>query len=242
MDWKQIINFNQFKYYTKPDINEEYILITHREINIRLEILSEINCLYTKNEKYLLSEITHKNFKSNIIYNYLYYNDKLYRICSQGDLSIYVDNQYITLNDIKDQQLYNICNYYIKDYEQLIKLIDTDNYNVHVRYSVFLINPDFSIRKIYSYTRDTNFDISIQPLILGRLYQYCFYINTDYLIIERFYESFMIKYLNQNFSSDNINELVNKIDSWINIKININKESINNIFNVIKSNDLLNLI
>ena len=241
MDWKKIINFNQFKCYNNEPI-EKYVLITHREINTRLEILSEINCLYTKDEKYLLSETIHKNFKSNIIYNYLYFDDKLYRICSQGDLSIYVDNQYITLNDIKYQQLYNICNYYIKDYEQLIKLIDTNNYNSHARYSVFLINPDFSIHKIYSYTRDTDFDISMQPLILGRLYQYCFYINTDYLIIERFYESFIISYLNQHFSSKNINELVNKIDSWIDIKINIDKESINNIFNAIKGNDLLNLI
>ena len=69
MNWKRIINFNQFKRYNNEHINK-YILINHREINIKLKRLSRIRCLYTNTEQYLLPEKVY-NFKNTIIYNYI---------------------------------------------------------------------------------------------------------------------------------------------------------------------------
>lgn len=248
MDWKQIINFNQFKRFTKQNINEKYILITHREINIKLKRLSKIHCLYTKNEKYLLPEKVYKNgnFNSNIIYNYLQFNDTLYRICSRGNFSIYTD-KYININNIKDKQLSSICRHYYNcnqafqdmllyiacenDTEELVNIyLIYDNFNINLAYSHQL--PSFNFNQII-----LNYNLIMRQKTAINIY--IIYLYAEYLIIYYIDGVFKIKFNNNFYVNNDINVLAKFIYERINIKIDITLEYIKKIFHTIKSNELL---
>ena len=248
MDWKKIININQFKRFTKQNINEKYILITHREINIRLKRLSKIHCLYTKNEKYLLPEKIYKNgnFNSNIIYNYIQFNDTLYRICSRGYFSIYTD-KYIDINDVKDKELYSICRHYYncnQVFQDVLLHIAYEN-NTEELVNIYLIHNNFNINLIYSH--------QLPPFYFNQIILNCnqimrqktatniyiIYLYAEYLIIYYIEGVFKIKFNNNFYVNNDIDILAEFVYKKIDIKIDITLAYIKKIFHTIKSNELL---
>lgn len=241
MNWKQIINFNQFKRYTKQNIDEKYILITHREINTRLKRLSKVHCLYISNERYLLPEKIYKNgnFNNNIIYNYLQFNNQLYRICSRGCFSIYTKNNYIDINEIKDKELLFICKHYY-NHNQIVQ--DILSFLIYDRQytsnTIYLINNDFSIWPIYSYHRKVD-KIFMPSVILSEMNIYIISLNTEYLIIYYSNKVFKIIFNNDIFINNDINILAKHIYKLIDIKVDITLDYIYKIFNTIKAHQLI---
>jgi len=243
VDWKKIININQFKRFTKQNINESYILITHREINTRLKRLSKIHCLYTNNKRYLLPEKIYKNgqFNSNIIYNYLHFNNKLYRICSRGCFSIYNFNNYIDISEIKNEQLYSICKHYYNHnqmiYDILSFLVYEQSYSLT---NIYLMYNNIDMKLIYSY-QSNKFDIIVSTLMPFKSEMNIYVINLyiDYLIIYYSNKIFKIIFKNDEFVNDDINILTEFIYKKIDIKIDITLEYIKNIFYTIKGNQLI---
>ena len=245
MDWKQIINFNQFKRFTKQNINEKYILITYREINARLKRLSKIHCLYTKNEKFLLPEKIYKNgqFYNNIIYNYLQFNNNLYRICSRGNFSIYTD-KYISINDIKDKQLLSICKHYYncnQTFQDILLRIAYEN-DAKESINIYLIYDNFNMHLVYSHQLPSFYFNQIMQQITRRktiANIYIIYLYVEYLVIYYAEGIFKIKFNNDFYASNDIDILAKFVYKKIDIKIDITLKYVKKIFYKIKSNELL---
>lgn len=245
MNWKKIISINQFKRFINSDINEQYILITHREINTRLKRLSKIHCLYTKSERYLLPEKIYKNgnFYSDIVYNYLQFNNKLYRICSRGNFSIYTD-KYISINDIEDKQLLSICKHYYncnQTFQDILLRIAYEN-DTKESINIYLIDDAFNIHLVYAHQLPSFYFNQIKQQIMWQKTAtniYIIHLYVEYLIIYYIEGTFKIKFNNDFYANNDIDILAKFVYKRINIKIDITLEYIKNIFYKIKSNELL---